>query len=475
MNEYLSSNAYIAYPFVDNAEGILSGAFPSDAILDAAFAVDGCVALYLKGVGATGTGTTRRRALVIADADGREVMRFDLVNFSGDWGVDQSGMRVIPQQVVLGDGLASQASGVLLSTPRLYTFVDSLSEDVDFGTTLPFSARTNTPTGPHVLSLHYLNTKPMPEISVGSVDDVRIGAGHNISLDVEHYAENGELDQDTTTITISAIPGAGAGKIPCDEDAEKKTNRYGWNGDVNIETDGCYSVLPVIRENSASFIINGRCTPCCTCEDFVAVLDMIKAVGARIETLRSSVLLPTHNAYETRVDEFNDYVRKHTGIDVGFSMMMYGNWTAPKLEAKLVADVPVAKILNPPGSVQRSSGDLANTPKLAVTISVENKTESNAQLTSANIVAPGFNVSDTVTWTLNKLNSATGAYTGESGRGSFPTIPPRSKLLVIFRASRKQTDGLPPPTPSCTAYCGVSYFKAGVSVSKSFSRELEIK
>ena len=60
MNEYLSSNAYIAYPFVDNAEGILSGAFPGDAILDAAFAVDGCVGLYLKGIAATGAGTCTR-------------------------------------------------------------------------------------------------------------------------------------------------------------------------------------------------------------------------------------------------------------------------------------------------------------------------------------------------------------------------------------------------------------------------------
>ena len=38
------------------------------------------------------------------------------------------------------------------------------------------------------------------------------------------------------------------------------------------------------------------------------------AVGARIETPRSSVLLPTHGAYETRVHGFSDYVRQHTGM-----------------------------------------------------------------------------------------------------------------------------------------------------------------
>ena len=404
MSEYLSSNAYIAYPFVDNAAGILSGAFPSDAILDASFAVGGGVALYLKGIVATGAGTTHPWALVLADATGVEVMRFDLVNFTNDM-VDQSGMRVIPQQVTLGNGLASQASGVLLATSKLYDFVDSLSGGADFGTSLPFAARTIMPVSPHVLSLGYFNVKPTPDISAGLVDDVKISAGHNIALDVEPYSENGELAPDTATITISAIPGAGSGKIPCDETSEKMSNRYGWSGDVNIETDGCYSVTPVISENSASFILSGRCVPCCTCDDFVAVLDMLKAVGARIETLRSSVLLPAHSVYETRVAEFNDYVDQYTGIDVGFSLMVYGQWSNPALIPGRVADAPVP-VLSPPGALSRSA-DLANTPKLAVTISVENKTGHNAQLTAANISVPGFYASSAVTWTLNKFNPGT--------------------------------------------------------------------
>lgn len=89
--------------------------------------------------------------------------------------------------------------------------------------------------------------------------DVALVAGYNIAL---RTTAGG--------IQIDALPGAGAGKAPCNTAPTPSGDH-----DLQIVGDGCYEIAP---KSASQLVISGGCDACCDCEDYLAILEAIAAL-----------------------------------------------------------------------------------------------------------------------------------------------------------------------------------------------------
>ena len=138
--------------------------------------------------------------------------------------------------------------------------------------------------------------------------DVRFVAGNNMyvgtDLSMASYVKSG-MDGRTGVI-ISAIPGAGEGRVPCGESNDEECSGIDGNvhpdaqGDVVIEADGCYQISP--DSSNGSIRITGRCTACCQCDDYVDI-------GNRLAD-QSVVLNGIYNRVIADSGIYNDYARR---------------------------------------------------------------------------------------------------------------------------------------------------------------------
>ena len=107
--------------------------------------------------------------------------------------------------------------------------------------------------------------------------------GYNISFDRPDYTSSNNL-------SLSAIAGSGAGRVPCgeSEQADKAEAVVSGivpdeNGAVRIETDGCYSVNPL---SDSALQITGQCTQCCSCEgDYLPLANAVNSMTTRLDTV----------------------------------------------------------------------------------------------------------------------------------------------------------------------------------------------
>lgn len=152
--------------------------------------------------------------------------------------------------------------------------------DVEFGYGLPFCPDTIRHEVRKLITLQLFNGPPTgtpssPEIA----GDVTVYAGYNMALE-----RNGQEWR------IDAEAGAGAGRYPCDEQAPidpvVKLLTPDGNGNVEIEGDDCYNVVPIPA--SGTILLEHRCDPCCGCESYIDI-------GGRLNTLADE--FKTH--YET--------------------------------------------------------------------------------------------------------------------------------------------------------------------------------
>ena len=133
---------------------------------------------------------------------------------------------------------------------------------------------------------------------------VELEAGYN----VEMTAEDVDSVRGTKRINISAVPGAGAGKVPgCDVSDIGIFTINGQspdlNGNINLIGDDCYKLeypldltdvggeWPVIP-NSLEF--SNQCEPCCQCEDYVYLYDTLlrgsHTIGSDLSTTVYAVI-----------------------------------------------------------------------------------------------------------------------------------------------------------------------------------------
>lgn len=161
--------------------------------------------------------------------------------------------------------------------------------------------------------------------------DIAIMAGNNME------AEAGDGG-----VTLSAVPGAGMGTIPCADTCEKggASPIIGPDGHVRIFGDTCFDVEPGIVADTdgkrlyGQIRLHSKCTSCCTCEMYGSIVnDRLRPLADTVRKAKADIagLLAT---YEDAVERFNARMSKPTLDDVGLTLtgMPAGNRLGPQLE-----------------------------------------------------------------------------------------------------------------------------------------------
>lgn len=137
--------------------------------------------------------------------------------------------------------------------------------------------------------------------------DVRFEAGNNMyvgnDMSQAVYAYSSAMASEKNGVVLSAIAGAGAGRVPCDEsnDCPDTVGNItpDAQGDVVIEGDGCYQISPYPDRNAVRIV--GRCNACCQCKDYVEIGDRLGE--------RSQVLAKVYNRLMTDLTTYNQYAQ----------------------------------------------------------------------------------------------------------------------------------------------------------------------
>jgi len=151
---------------------------------------------------------------------------------------------------------------------------------------------------------------PSKDITLPQGADVVFRGGYNVAISPGDVRgpDGGQLIQ---PLTISADPGAGIGKFPCEPDSFlRRINdaTADGNGNVVVDATECYRLerpLSSAADDSlalpfksatvtpGTMKISNDCGPCCDCQDFVNVYEAIRKVsdkyselGARAEAVR---------------------------------------------------------------------------------------------------------------------------------------------------------------------------------------------
>lgn len=146
---------------------------------------------------------------------------------------------------------------------------------------------------------HGVKGLPMESVT-GISGDVGFMAGRNIRI-----SRNAD-----GSIVVSAVPGAGEGRVPCEcDDVAEDSNGAGSGGlhpdefgGVSIVADGCYQVTAM--PGTASIRIDGRCSACCPVEKCAGMAETERAEAD--ETFKAFVQLMHERYYVKRgVEKIN--------------------------------------------------------------------------------------------------------------------------------------------------------------------------
>ena len=136
---------------------------------------------------------------------------------------------------------------------------------------------------------------------------------------------NMEMADTEDGITLSAVPGGGAGVAPCGCDSSGDDGAAKWlvceNGHARLFNDTCYDVEAYQESRLKGFLkIHAKCTPCCTCEMYESI------VNGRLIPLRdkieedAAVIDAVDLKYEEYVNKWNDRLHKAFPEDIVVTM-----------------------------------------------------------------------------------------------------------------------------------------------------------
>ena len=260
-NGYLTGNRLIRYPFADDA--IVPGLSPVRQEQVFGCFVDAMISVFSNPTdsssqdetprpwirGLSSDGVTLRFSLVFGSSEiplscarSREIA-FPVINKSTSWGyfvlvLSSDGIRE------LGVYAESSASSSSLSLPLSPHCVIPRADELR--TIQVYDGVQTRESGPHyTLS-----------------GDIKLVPGNNIQLT--------STSDNTHAIVINAVPGAGAGIIPCscESDSSSSGNDQTSNlscadGHVRLFNDTCYDLVPSTTEGL--IYVHAKCTACCTC------------------------------------------------------------------------------------------------------------------------------------------------------------------------------------------------------------------
>lgn len=256
------------------------------------------------------TERTRDYELLISDNIGRTVfdsMEYDTLSIS-DWGTDYKVLQWSKEDPVPTDDF--QLLRVILCTAPTDSATDeALVWPVYFEPSdgrLDARVISRIPRLVQRISVVTAETDPNKDIKLPVNCNAVLRAGYNMLLEpVPSVAKDGE--EQHATIRLSAVPAAGAGRVPCSPEVLlRRINdaQANSNGAVIIDASGCYRVerpidelvifslqesLPEYGDDVAlvanTLQLSNDCGPCCECDDFVAVYEALRRLTARFNRL----------------------------------------------------------------------------------------------------------------------------------------------------------------------------------------------
>jgi hypothetical protein len=148
--------------------------------------------------------------------------------------------------------------------------------------------------------------------------NVKFKAGTNmyVGSDILQASYIMPITEDKKGVVISAIPGAGAGRVPCEipvDCGEGSGNiKPDEMGDVVFEGDDCHQIVPVdepwtdesgIKHVSVKII--GKCTACCQCDDYVDIGNRLAGESERLSDVYSMIKRDSsvYNAYARKFNQ----------------------------------------------------------------------------------------------------------------------------------------------------------------------------
>lgn len=144
---------------------------------------------------------------------------------------------------------------------------------------------------------------------------------------------NMSLSMSESGVSISAIPGAGKGVVPCEcPDVDDEEESVGVTivpsstKDVVIEGDGC---IQVNTDNTSLISINGRCTACCPTDKYVEELNELAGLSEVLKAAKEKVFSVVDDFNESATD-FNEAIKEPSIDELHLSVTAYG----PHLRAR---------------------------------------------------------------------------------------------------------------------------------------------
>ena len=308
--EYLTSNRHTAFPFKEDALGLVRSngvaAHGTSATLPLDFLVDAVIYLppdlqsqypvaYLYNIIKTPTAW-----IIRITGPGGVVTLCDIVCAPG-------GSNIISLQ----EPDTTRVTARLLKGPGFDTYLAAVVED-SFSNTLPFEDCVIEPRPYKLDSFIVCDSAGIPK-SAQITGDVVLHCGYNVNMLAVESAEH-----DGTDITLEVVPTVGEGVAPASEaptPAARNKAPMGLipdqMGGVRIVTDDCYEVVPLPPDPSKPtelhFQIQGNCYACCTCEQYVAVAKALKRLIARASTLENAILKGISSLAHRYTDLVNQY------------------------------------------------------------------------------------------------------------------------------------------------------------------------
>ena len=309
-SEYLTSNAYIAYPFHENTSGLARIVDPvhgAVATLPLGFLVDAIIMV---------PPTIDEVYLYSIVDQGASLYQFSFIdqysNSVLQAGLDVSTIDVNSYYAVftlenLVDGVLSK---FVVGTTEFLAYMAGITLQDTYQLRLRLEERAINRRPPSIDTFELYTALPLiPEPTVpGPISgDVIVHGGYNVELP----AAASETESDTTEIDMNAVASTGDGLVPCDAAAQSAyTKRFmhlvpDENGNIQLTpgAEDCYFIVP--HESLQAYEVQGNCVACCSCDSYEYVAKAVKNLLDRSKAILTVLNNAYNNHYGPGVTHFN--------------------------------------------------------------------------------------------------------------------------------------------------------------------------
>jgi hypothetical protein len=312
-NEYLTSNAAIAFPFKEDAAALahdgvavhgIEAMMPPDLLVDAVmFAAENVTEAYLSII----FKINAEYFILIFNDQNDNTTTFVPVDM-GTWDMTQHyqlithhnpyGTTGTIKLVITTDVFVDYVAGIVA--------LDRFERRLQLESTV---LNTKVPTVQTFELYEELPDIPEPEQPGPITGRVQLLGGYN----TETYVDPNTTEGDTLDITMDMVPLAGEGLAPCQHEQsdvhkglmEVKPDENG-NIQLTMGDENCYSIIP--HPDLGVFEIHGSCEACCSCEDYERVAKAIHRLLLKSQDIYNTLLDAQQDHYTPGVAHYNEII-----------------------------------------------------------------------------------------------------------------------------------------------------------------------